>query len=71
MTAGPPWHLGIDIGGTKVALRAESADGRTEDHTFAWPHDEGGPEHDLALLAAGVAALTARTGDRPQAVGVA
>jgi kanosamine 6-kinase len=72
MAAGPPpWHLGIDIGGTKVALRAESVDGRTEEHTFAWPHDAGGPDHDLALLAGGVATLTARTGDGFQAAGVA
>ncbi|MDX3746854.1 ROK family protein [Streptomyces sp. AK08-02] len=67
----PPWHLGIDIGGTKVALRAESAGGRTEEHLFPWPHDDGGPDRDLALLADGVATLTARTGDGFQAVGVA
>ncbi|MFD8279608.1 ROK family protein [Streptomyces solisilvae] len=72
MAAAPPsWHLGIDIGGTKVALRAESADGRTEEHTFLWPNDQGGPDRDLALLSDGVAALAARTGDGFQAAGVA
>ncbi|MEU9919261.1 ROK family protein [Streptomyces sp. NPDC051001] len=72
MTASPQsWHLGIDIGGTKVALRAESADGRTEELTFSWPHHEGGPDSDLALLSDGITALTARTGDGFQAAGVA
>ncbi|WP_049568120.1 hypothetical protein [Streptomyces sp. SBT349] len=48
MTASPPsWHLGIDIGGTKVALRAESAVGRTEEHTFSWPHHEDGPDEQV------------------------
>lgn len=69
--ASPSWHLGIDIGGTKVALRAESADGRIEEHTFLWPNDQDGPDRDLALLSEGVATLAARTGDGFQAAGVA
>ncbi|MCZ7462383.1 ROK family protein [Streptomyces sp. WMMC940] len=72
MTASPPlWHLGIDIGGTKVALRAESADGRTEEHTFSWPHHQDGPDSDLALLSDGITTLAARTGEGFQAAGVA
>lgn len=67
----PPWYLGIDIGGTKVALRAESADGRAEEHLFTWPHDDGGPDRDLARLADGVATLTARTGEGFRTAGVA
>ncbi|MFG2843332.1 ROK family protein [Kitasatospora sp. NPDC048296] len=67
---GTPWHLGIDIGGTKVALRAESADGRAEEHGFAWPRADDA-DRDLALLAGAVGVLTARTGAAIRAVGVA
>lgn len=72
MTASSPsWLLGIDIGGTKVALRAESADGRIEELTFSWPHPADEPDNDLALLADGITALAVRTGDGFQAAGVA
>ncbi|MEU9250401.1 ROK family protein [Streptomyces sp. NPDC048270] len=63
-------HLGVDIGGTKVAFRVE-ADGRCVDESsFPW-----GPRHsaarDLARLTAHVAALRARLGAPLRAVGVA
>jgi len=63
-------YLGVDVGGTKVAFRAESRDGRVEEISFEW-----GPRHsferDLAQLADGARAMTARTGTPFQAVGVA
>lgn len=63
-------YLGIDIGGTKVALRAESAAGRAVETSFAW-----GPRHgadrDLTRLADCVRTLTARRDEPFRAVGVA
>lgn len=67
---GGPRYLGIDVGGTKVALRAESATGPAEETSFAWGAGRGA-EHDLARLAASVGTLTARTGEPFRAVGVA
>ncbi|MFE2722677.1 ROK family protein [Kitasatospora sp. NPDC059327] len=67
---GAPRYLGIDIGGTKVALRTESATGPAEETAFAWGPRRGA-EHDLARLAECVGALTARTGEPFRAVGVA
>ncbi|MFJ7147619.1 ROK family protein [Streptomyces sp. NPDC100445] len=46
-------RLGVDIGGTKVAFRAETGDGRVEESVFTWgPHRDAG--RDLAELAAHV-----------------
>ncbi|GAB2695427.1 ROK family protein [Kitasatospora kifunensis] len=65
-----PRYLGIDIGGTKVALRAETEAGQAQELSFAW-----GPRHDadrdLAQLADHVRTLTARSGKPWRAVGVA
>lgn len=56
--------LGIDVGGTKVALRAEGD--RPGETSFRWQRDASAAE-DLAALAAGVRSL----GDRFDGVGVA
>ncbi|MFF7369065.1 ROK family protein [Streptomyces tricolor] len=49
--AAAPGRLGIDIGGTKVALRAETGDGRIEESAFTWGvHQDA--DRDLADLAA-------------------
>lgn len=60
--------LGVDIGGTKVALRRESVDGSTRDSGFTWPAASSAAE-DLALLAHHVGAAAA--GARIGTVGVA
>ncbi|WP_329491276.1 ROK family protein [Kitasatospora sp. NBC_01246] len=65
-----PRYLGIDVGGTKVALRAESATGRAEETSFAWGPGRDA-DHDLARLAEHVGALAARSGAPFRAVGVA
>lgn len=51
--------LGIDIGGTKVALRAEHEGSEPYQTSFLWPRAPGGPRWsaDLAALAGEVAAL--------------
>ncbi|WP_433227784.1 ROK family protein [Actinomadura formosensis] len=63
-------YLGIDVGGTKVAFRAESDTGSVEETAFPWA-----PRHsaarDLAQLTGHVAELRARIGTAPRAVGVA
>lgn len=80
-------YLGIDIGGTKVALRAEGTGGRVREASFAWAAagaaaaatasasgPAGGPrsgERDLAALAAAVRELEAAWAEPFQAVGVA
>ncbi|WP_410606941.1 kanosamine kinase [Amycolatopsis sp. lyj-109] len=65
-----PYHLGIDVGGTKVAFRVETGTACLEETSFGW-----GPRHrvedDLAQLAAHVAGLRDRLGTPPVAVGVA
>lgn len=62
-------YLGIDVGGTKVALRAESAVG-TRELAFAWP--AAGPvEDDLDLLAARADSLLAELPEPVVSVGVA
>ncbi len=65
-----PYHLGIDVGGTKVAFRVESGTACVEETSFGW-----GPRHraetDLAQLAAHVAGLRERLGGPVAAVGVA
>jgi kanosamine 6-kinase len=64
------YHLGIDVGGTKVAFRVESGTACVEETSFGW-----GPRHsveeDFAQLAAHVAGLRDRLGTPPAAVGVA
>ncbi|MEU6665853.1 ROK family protein [Streptomyces sp. NPDC046727] len=63
-----PGCLGIDIGGTKVAFRAETDDGRTEESSFTWgPHRDA--DRDLADLAGHLKEFPGRSGIR--AVGVA
>nr|ADM46369.1 glucose kinase [Streptomyces sp. CS] len=63
-----PGCLGIDVGGTKVAFRAETGDGRIEESSFVWgPHRDA--DRDLADLAAHLRALPGLTDVR--AVGVA
>ncbi|MEU8548235.1 ROK family protein [Streptomyces roseoverticillatus] len=66
--------LGVDLGGTKVALRLEPATGAGAGpvhSVFPWPAT-GGATADLAALAAAVAALRRATADDPvTAVGVA
>ncbi|MEU1013642.1 ROK family protein [Streptomyces sp. NPDC005890] len=48
--ASAPGCLGIDVGGTKVAFRAETGDGRIEESSFTWgPHRDAA--RDLADLA--------------------
>ncbi|MER6358434.1 ROK family protein [Streptomyces sp. NPDC001634] len=67
-------RLGIDVGGTKVALRLErsgaAAGARPQQTVFAWPR-EGGVAADMEALAAGIAALRRPPGDPVTAVGVA
>ncbi|MFF3487391.1 ROK family protein [Streptomyces sp. NPDC002701] len=63
-------HLGVDIGGTKVALRVEAGTRCVDESVFAWrPRHSAG--HDLAQLAAQVASVRERLGTPPTAVGVA
>ncbi len=65
-----PHHLGVDIGGTKVALLVETDAGCVYETAFSW-----GPRHsadrDLAQLAGHVAELRARVGAPLTSVGVA
>ncbi|MEV7046529.1 ROK family protein [Amycolatopsis sp. NPDC051061] len=61
--------LGIDVGGTKVALRVEDGDTVLEE-SFTWPID-GDPHADLDLLFGAVAALRARTSGPLGGIGVA
>ncbi|WP_091653216.1 ROK family protein [Micromonospora pallida] len=61
--------LGVDVGGTKVALRAEATGRPAYERTFAWPAG-GDPADDLAALDAEVVALRAAWGP-VGAVGVA
>ena len=53
--------LAVDVGGTKVALRAEASGRPTFDRTFRWPPGAD-PAADLAMLDAEVAALRAAWG---------
>ncbi|SDR33591.1 ROK family protein [Thermostaphylospora chromogena] len=62
-------YLGIDVGGTKVALRAESAAG-TRELRFAWAA-AGTVEADLELLASQARALLAELPEPVVSVGVA
>ncbi|MEW2623447.1 ROK family protein [Streptomyces sp. NPDC048106] len=67
--AGRPGLLGIDIGGTKVALRVRDGAGDARE-TFRWPA-AGDADGDLALLTERVRALARRRPAPPGAVGVA
>ncbi|WP_253916156.1 ROK family protein [Streptomyces sp. MNP-20] len=63
-------YLGVDIGGTKVALRVETGDRCVHERAFAWP-----PRHsaarDLGRLAEQVAEVRTDLGVSFRAVGVA
>ncbi|WP_328345829.1 ROK family protein [Micromonospora sp. NBC_00421] len=63
-------YLGVDVGGTKVALRAETDAGLVRESTFGWT-----PRHsvtrDLAQLAGELTKLRAGIGAPPRSVGVA
>jgi kanosamine 6-kinase len=65
-----PHYLGVDIGGTKVALRVETDAGCVDETTFGWA-----PRHsaarDLAQLADHVSELRTRLGVPLRSVGVA
>lgn len=62
--------LGIDVGGTKVALRAESDAGRLAETTFRWAPGAS-VDQDLARLAEQVGRLRSGIGAPFRAVGVA
>lgn len=63
-------YLGIDIGGTKVALRAVGESSLTYDTVFHWP-TPGRLSRDLDVLAESVETLRRRWPEAVQAVGVA
>jgi kanosamine 6-kinase len=61
--------LGIDLGGTKVALRAETDDGEVREHVFRWRGR--GLGSDLAQLSAEVSLLRQQVPGGFAAVGIA
>ena len=63
-------YLGIDIGGTKVAFRAEGDGGWSHEAAFRWP-PPGDADADLAALGRAVAAVCDRARRPFDAVGVA
>src|SRR4051794_11094711 len=63
-------HLGVDVGGSKVALRAEAGTRCVDETVFAW-RPRHSADRDLAQLAEHVGALRERLGTPPTAVGVA
>ncbi|MGW2425334.1 ROK family protein [Streptomyces sp. NPDC001709] len=64
-------HLGVDIGGTKVAMRVEAAGGQcVAESVFAW-RPRHSADRDLAQLAESVGELLTRLSTPPRAVGVA
>ncbi|MFD7500052.1 ROK family protein [Streptomyces sp. NPDC059850] len=63
-------YLGIDVGGTKVALRLEHHDASIAESAFRWPAT-GEARHDLELLAHHVTELAAGHPERLTGVGVA
>lgn len=67
---GTPYHLGIDVGGTKVAFRVEAGSEWVEETSFAWGARNSAQE-DLAQLAGHVARLRERLDVPLEAVGVA
>ncbi|MFQ6143510.1 ROK family protein [Streptomyces seoulensis] len=62
--------LGVDIGGTKVALRAETDGADAHESAFTWPAS-GRVADDLAALRRHTEEIRARTGQPLAAVGVA
>nr|WP_254897009.1 kanosamine kinase [Amycolatopsis sp. Hca4]AWH12655.1 RmpN [Amycolatopsis sp.] len=64
------YHLGIDVGGTKVAFRVEKDSVCVEETSFSWGARRSA-EDDLAQLTAHVAGLRGRLGAPLAAVGVA
>nr|AXL06605.1 ROK family protein [uncultured bacterium]AXL06750.1 ROK family protein [uncultured bacterium] len=66
----PPHYLGVDIGGTKVALRVETDAGCVDETTFRWVPRHSAAQ-DLAQLAQHVDELRTRIGRPLRAVGVA
>nr|AHD24387.1 kanosamine kinase [Streptomyces albogriseolus] len=62
--------LGVDIGGTKVALRVEAGARCVAETVFAW-QPRHSADRDLAQLAAHVGGLSERLAVPPRAVGVA
>ncbi|MCX4761549.1 ROK family protein [Streptomyces sp. NBC_01275] len=68
---GSPEYLGIDIGGTKVALRLQNHRGEnTAEETFRWPAARD-PAADLDLLADRIRSLLARRPAGLAGVGIA
>nr|AXL05531.1 ROK family protein [uncultured bacterium] len=65
-----PHYLGVDIGGTKVALRVETDAGCVDEITFRWAPDRSAAE-DLTQLGRHLADLRTRIGAPLRAVGVA
>ncbi|MFI0542617.1 ROK family protein [Streptomyces sp. WSLK1-3] len=67
-------RLGMDVGGTKVALRLErsgaAVGARPWQTVFRWP-ESGGAAADMAALADALAAVPGRAGDPVTSVGVA
>jgi len=68
-TTQPGGWLGIDLGGTKVALRAETADGAVRQHTFRW--QGRGLASDLAQFRAEIALFQRHIPDRIGGIGMA
>jgi kanosamine 6-kinase len=64
-------HLGIDVGGTKVALRVEGAGRDPYDRTFTWPDPARAVAGDLAVLGEQLDQLRTGWGAPITAVGVA
>lgn len=63
--------MGIDIGGTKVAFRAESdPEGEVTEFSFAWPEPGNSAPEDMRLLTEQVAELRSRVREPITAVGV-
>ncbi|KUN02984.1 kanamycin kinase [Streptomyces yokosukanensis] len=75
MEAAIRYHLGIDVGGTKVALRAEHEDGTVRETGFRWPpaadSRPADAAADLALLVGHVREMSADAAGEPCGVGVA
>ncbi|MCQ4212407.1 ROK family protein [Streptomyces longispororuber] len=67
---GEAHHLGVDIGGTKVALRVEAGTRRVAETVFPW-QPRPGADRDLAQLAEHVGELRDRLGVPFRAVGLA